>query len=244
MGLDTTRIQAVLFDYGNTLIRFSRPEVEACDGALASGLEALFGPVDRALLKEIRDADRLAPYQNGLRERDLAEMTTKLVEGLYGRTPNADQIALLVRARFDAVVQAITAPAYVPVLLAALGRKYKLGIVSNYPDADAIRTSLNRLELAGFFSSVVVSADVGRVKPHPLPFETCLSALGVGAQRALFVGDNWLADVQGAKRLGMQVVRTIQYEAPEQFDPQPGDFEPDAVIGHLTELEGLLGTGQ
>lgn len=171
-------------------------------------------------------------------------MTTKLVEGLYGRTPNADQIALLVRARFDAVVQAITAPAYVPVLLAALGRKYKLGIVSNYPDADAIRTSLNRLELAGFFSSVVVSADVGRVKPHPLPFETCLSALGVGAQRALFVGDNWLADVQGAKRLGMQVVRTIQYEAPEQFDPQPGDFEPDAVIGHLTELEGLLGTGQ
>lgn len=73
MGLDTTRIQAVLFDYGNTLIRFSRPEVEACDGALASGLEALFGPVDRALLKEIRDADRLAPYQNGLRERDLAK---------------------------------------------------------------------------------------------------------------------------------------------------------------------------
>jgi len=241
MGLDVTRIQAVLFDYGNTLIRFSRPEVEACDAALGAELERLFGPVDRIRLKAIRDADRLAPYQNGLLERDLQEMSTRLVEQLYDRTPNADEIACLVRARFDAVVRAIQAPADLIPLLSGLGRRFRLGIVSNYPDADAIRTSIRQSGLDGFFGSVVVSADVGRVKPHPLPFQVCLEALGVVPDQALFVGDNWLADVQGAKRLGMQVVRTVQYEAPERFDPQPGDHEPDVVIDHLTQLGPLLG---
>lgn len=240
MPLNIDRIEAVLFDYGNTLIRFSRPEVDACDAALASGLEKLFGPVDRVRLKAIRDADRVAPYQNGLRERDLAEMTTRLVQGLYDRTPDAEQIALLVRARFDAVVRAIVAPDYLRALLAELGSRFRLGIVSNYPDSGAIRTSLQRLELTPCFDHVVISADVGRVKPHPLPFETCLAGLGTTADRAVYVGDNWLADVQGAKRLGMQMIRTVQYEAPERFDPQPGDLQPDAVIEHLTELPPLL----
>jgi putative hydrolase of the HAD superfamily len=240
MSLDPARIRAVLFDYGNTLIQFSRPQVHACDDALGEALERLFGPVDRVRLKEIRDADRVAPYRNGLRERGLAEMTTRLVEGLYGRQPGPDEIAVLVRARFDAVVQAIVAPGHVPGLLERVGRRYRLGLVSNYPDAEAIRTSLGRLNLARHFESVVISADVGRVKPHPLPFTTCLDGLGVVPAEVLYVGDNWLADVQGAKRLGMQVVRTIQYEAPEHFDPQPGDSEPDGVIEHLSELPALL----
>jgi HAD superfamily hydrolase (TIGR01549 family) len=243
MGLDVTRIKAVLFDYGNTLIRFSRPEVEACDAALGAELERLFGPVDRARLKAIRDADRIAPYHNGFHERKLAEMTTDLVQGLYGRVPDADQIAGLVRARFDAVVQTIEAPAYVYQLLGALSHSYKLGVVSNYPDGDAIRTSLRRLGLVEFFEKIVVSADVGHVKPHPLPFRTCLDALGVAPEQTLFVGDNWLADIQGAKRLGMQVIRTIQYDSPEHFEPQPGDAEPDAVIEHLAQLGPLLAVG-
>lgn len=244
MPLNVSRIRAILFDYGNTLIPFSRPQVEACDAALAERLGALFGPVDRAKLRSIRDADRIAPYSNGLRERSLPGMTTRLVEELYGSTPDADQLEALIRTRFDAVVEAIVVPDDVPKLLASLHGEYKLGIVSNYPDADAIRTSLQAGLLAGFFDTVVISAEVGFVKPHPLPFTTCLEGLGVAPAEALYVGDNWLADVQGAKRLGMQSVRTIQYEAPERFDPQPGDFEPDAIIEHITQLATLLSAGR
>lgn len=243
MGLDVTRIKAVLFDYGNTLIRFSRPEVDACDAALAAELERLFGSLDRGRLKAIRDADRLAPYHNGFRENSLSDMTTEMVRAMYGKPPDADQIACLVRARFDAVVEVIEAPAYVHHLLGSLSHSYKLGLVSNYPDASAIRTSLRRVGLAEFFDHVVVSGDVGRVKPHPLPFQTCPRALGTAPRQALFVGDNWLADIQGAKRLGLQAVRTIQYDSPERFKPQPGDAEPDAVIEHLAQFGPLLAGG-
>lgn len=240
MALDLSRVRAVLFDYGNTLIRFSRPEVEACDAGLARELEQLFGHVDRARVKEIRDADRVAPYRNGLRERNLPEMTTRLVQALYGTTPDADQISRLIRARYDAVVEAIQAPTYLHPLLDTLGRRFRLGIVSNYPDGDAIRASLRKLGLARFFECVVVSADIGRVKPHPLPFQKCLDAMSLTPEQAIYVGDNWLADVQGGKRLGMQVIRTIQYEAPERFDPQPEDLQPDAVVEHLTQVEPML----
>lgn len=240
MAFDISRVRAVLFDYGNTLIQFARPQVEACDAALADRLAALFGSVDRDRLKQIRDADRVAPFRNGLRERDLSEMTRRLVWELYGRQADTAQIADLLQARFDAVVRAIEAPPYICDLLAGLRGRFALGIVSNYPDGVAIRTSLSNLRLAEYFNAVVISADVGHVKPHPLPFQRCLEQLGVAAERAVYVGDNWLADVQGAKRLGMQMIRTAQYEAPERFDPQPGDFEPDAVIEHIMQLPQIL----
>jgi len=183
-----------------------------------------------------------------LAELDLDEMTGRVVRELYGpewkqgrgRVSADDAIAQLRQVRFDAVVRAIKAPDDIYPLLSALKRRFKLGLVSNYPDGGAIRASLDRLELTPYFGSVVISADVGWVKPHPRPFEQCLEQLGIIPKQAVYVGDNWLADVQGAKRLGMQMIRTIQYEAPERFDPQPGDFEPDAVIQHITELQPLL----
>ena len=52
----------ILFDYGNTLIEFSRAQIGCVDEALAAMLERRFGPVDRTRLTATRDRDRLAPY--------------------------------------------------------------------------------------------------------------------------------------------------------------------------------------
>ena len=86
----------------------------------------------------------------------------------------------------------------------------------------------------------MVSGDLGLVKPHPVPFLTILDQLGVKASRAVIVGDNWLADVQGGKQAGLQAILTTQWESPENLPRRTGDIEPDATISHLTELEGLL----
>jgi putative hydrolase of the HAD superfamily len=113
--------------------------------------------------------------------------------------------------------------------------------VSNYPDPLAVRTSLERTGLAPFLDAVVVSGDIGLVKPHPQPFQTCLDQLGLEPAEAVYVGDSWIADVQGAKGLGMQMIHTVQWDSLESLQPRPGDFEPDLVINHLTELETILG---
>jgi putative hydrolase of the HAD superfamily len=121
-------------------------------------------------------------------------------------------------------------------VLEELRTRRRLALISNYPDGQALRTSVSRTKLDGFFEVVVVSGDLGYVKPHPLLFRTALEQLGVEPAAAVHIGDNWLADVQGAKGMGMQVVLTEQWDKIEKFDPEPDDHQPDLVIGHFREL--------
>src|SRR5262249_43328437 len=106
-----------------------------------------------------------------------------------------------------------------------------------------IRASLDRTGIARRMDAVVVSGEVGHVKPHPLLFRTVLGQLGVEPREALFVGDNWLGDVQGAKRAGMWAAHTLQFDTLEVFDRETGHEEADLVLRHLSELEGYLGEG-
>ena len=87
---------------------------------------------------------------------------------------------------------------------------------------------------------VVISADIGYVKPHAKPFESMLSQLDLSPSECVYIGDNWLADVQGAKRMGMCSILTTQYVPYESFEPSEKDHSPDIRIDHLNELEKLL----
>lgn len=237
------RIRAVVFDYGNTLIEFGASRIAVCDAALADALGRLYGPLDLDRLRAIRDRQRLAPYAGDppeYRENDLNEITADLVREIYGREPAQDEVAELVRVRFEVFVRVVEPPRGVPEMLARLRSQYRLGVLSNYPDGAAIRASLLKTGLFEHFDRVVVSGDLGYAKPHPLPFETMTRGLRVPASATVFVGDNWLADVQGGKRAGMWVVHTTQYVPYEQFERRLGDLDPDAVIADLLELEPLI----
>ena len=243
MGIDRGAVRAVVFDYGNTLIPFGDAELEAYGRSLAAALERRYGPLDLERFFALRAVSRFAPYIGDpptYRENDLAAITVRLVRELYGRDPSQGELDDLLRVRFDSFVGVVRAPDYATDLLGRLGRRFPLGLLSNYPDARAIRASVDTLGWTAFFRSVVVSGDLGYVKPHPITFATVLQELGLKAREVVFVGDNWLADVQGAKRVGMQMVHMRQWIPPERFEPQDGDHAPDAIIGHLSELEAVL----
>lgn len=239
-----SNIKAVVFDYGNTLIAFGRAQVDEFDRRLGKVIEARYGGFDRNRYAAHRNADRMAPYAGdppAYRESDPAEMTAALIRDLYVREPRADELAALLEARRAAFIAVVEAEPAVAVLLAALRKRFKLGLLSNYPDGVAIRKSMDRMRLTAHFDSVVVSGDLGLVKPHPDTFAASLRELGTTPEETLFVGDNWLADVQGAKRAGMPVVHFTRWAPPEHFDRLPGDVEPDAIISRLEELIPLLG---
>lgn len=240
----TEGIKAVVFDYGNTLIEFSARQAHACDDRLAATLTALFGPHDAAELRRIRRADRNAPYAGDppeYRENDLSAITRAAVEALYGRPPDDAQLAHILQARFEAFVEVVTTdPDTVPVL-ERLAPRFRLALLSNYPDAPAIRESLRRTGLAPFLDPVIVSADLGRVKPHPLPFARMQVALRLPPDAILYVGDNWLADVQGARRAGWRSAWVTRWAPPEDMPRRPGDLQPDATIPSLASLPSLLG---
>jgi len=88
--------------------------------------------------------------------------------------------------------------------LLALGRKYRMGVISN---ADGrIADVLAKCGIADCFESITDSGIVGKEKPHPEIFEAALKSLGVKASESLYVGDIYSVDYAGAARVGMQAV--------------------------------------
>jgi len=240
MQWENVNIRAVVFDYGNTLIEFTEPHIRTCDAALADALRELFGSVDLEKLEVIRSRDRCAPYTGEYLENDMAAISANLVRKLYGREPSAAELDAILRVRYESFVSVANAPDYLHGFLDRLTGKYSMGLLSNYPDGDAIRATLEKLDMGQYFDAVVVSGDVGHVKPHALPFRTILDQLGIAAEESLYVGDNWLGDIQGAKRIGMLAAHTVQWDTPEKFAREPGDFDADLTLSHLTDLLEIL----
>jgi HAD superfamily hydrolase (TIGR01509 family) len=240
---DPTGVDAVVFDYGSTLVEFAPEQVRACDAAIAAELEARFGEHDAERFRLVRVDDRARPFQGeppSYRESTLEELASGLVRALYDRDPDADTIDAINRARRAAFLDVVEKPAYLDHVLGTLGERYRLGVLSNYPDTDAVRGSIDRLGLSRHFATVRVSGEIGLVKPHQDAFAAVSRSMEIAPERTVYVGDNWLADVQGAKRAGMRAVHSTQFLTPEPPPRRDGDAEPDAVIAHLSELLPLL----
>jgi putative hydrolase of the HAD superfamily len=109
---------------------------------------------------------------------------------------------------------------------------YVLGIITN-GTSRVQQAKIDGTGLQAFMSAVLISETEGIKKPHLEIFQRALQRLGVAPDEAVFVGDNLVADVQGAKSAGMEAV---------WYADQPGAAcaEADGVINTLGELEGWL----
>ena len=89
-----------------------------------------------------------------------------------------------------------------------LSKKFTLGLVSNFQDANLLRKWLDEVGLSGYFKQyVVISDEVGVRKPHPLLHELMQVKLNIeSSTNILYVGDNLVEDVYGPSYLGMQVI--------------------------------------
>lgn len=237
------QFDAIVFDYGNTLVPFGPAEIAGCDAALVNRLRELLGDIDAEVVRVVRDRNRMAPYLGdppAWRENDMTAIAIELVRELIGRDPTEAERNAILQVRHDAFVASIHLPDGIREMLVRLRRRHKVALLSNYPGSPAIHESLRKVGLADCFDAVVISADLGHVKPHPLLFETVLDAVQVDAAYALMVGDNWLADVQGGKRAGMSAAWITQYEPPESVARRGAGMEPDVILSRTMDLEAWL----
>jgi putative hydrolase of the HAD superfamily len=96
-------------------------------------------------------------------------------------------------------------PPDVPAALSDLrSLGFRLGVVSNANGL--VRAALKRAGLARFLDLVVDSHEEGVEKPDPEIFRRALVRMGLAAGDALFVGDVFHIDVQGARAAGLRPV--------------------------------------
>jgi HAD superfamily hydrolase (TIGR01509 family) len=122
-----------------------------------------------------------------------------------------------------------------------LAERAQLALCSNFSYAPTALALLDDFGLSRHFDSIVISETVGRRKPHAEIFEVVLGELGVRPEETLHVGDNLVADVQGAAALGMPtawITRRVRdpQAALSQYDGPPPDFQ----IRDLAELSDIL----
>jgi putative hydrolase of the HAD superfamily len=230
---------ALLFDYGNTLIAFGPEQQKAQLAAMEEVLSSEGIAYDPGRLDSLRMEQVMRPYRSDGVENKWDEVCREVVE-LFAEDPDGRVAALVSSARQRAFRESVRLIPETGGLLRRLKSRYRLGLLSNYPCVDSIRDSLRHLGILDLFDTVVVSGEVGFAKPHPRPFETLLRRMDLSAGEAVYIGDNWLADIQGAGRLGLRTVWVREHVPYERFDPADGDLPATAEIERILDLETVL----
>ncbi|OBB57102.1 HAD family hydrolase [Mycobacterium sp. 852013-51886_SCH5428379] len=118
----------------------------------------------------------------------------------------ADSIETLIAEYFEAWTADVEVADGALDCLADLSTDHTLAIVSNTHDSGLVQRLARQFGLHHAISRIVTSVDVGWRKPHPSIFRTALRTCQVSADSAVFVGDNWTADVDGPRRVGMSAI--------------------------------------
>jgi FMN phosphatase YigB (HAD superfamily) len=92
-----------------------------------------------------------------------------------------------------------------------------------------------RFGVSDVVDGVVSSHSVGWRKPHEAIFRRALEIARAQPEEAFHVGDSLIADVWGAKRLGIRAV----WRRVERQQPDVGVL-PDATVDDLTELQAAV----
>jgi putative hydrolase of the HAD superfamily len=152
-----------------------------------------------------------------------------------------DDVRLFLRAAHDVWSSYYQLAASTHALLEALrARGLKLGLVSNTASPLwLLEPVLERQGLVERMDAIVLSAEVGKRKPHPAIFERALDELGVEAGDALFVGDRVEADVLGASRVGMATVQAFWFRADEGAAGIEPDYEAFTQMDVLNVVDRL-----
>jgi putative hydrolase of the HAD superfamily len=237
-------VEALLFDYGLTLVSFTRSSealLRAHEEVIRRLRAAGVGPLPSAatLLAEVHDRVENAVARHeatgALREIDavVEERHAYAALGIRLSDELSEVVAALVQQAWWERVA--VSPATVATLEELRRRGLRLGICSNAPyRAVGLRLQLAHLGLAGLFDSVTFSSEIGWRKPAPQIFAAALGALGVEASLCAMVGDRRREDIAGARSAGMATIRTREH----RDDPGPGDA--DAVIDRISDLAELL----
>lgn len=239
-------IKAVIFDMGETLIRFVRPGSGSWREFETPGIRGIY----RYLVEQghpiaSHEDDfveaMFARLADGWRQSTGGQISLRAVDwiaaGAADHALTLDEAALIEAARRYAlpIRDGLRAADGAAATLAALRDSgYRIGLISNtiWP-AELHMEDLEQVGLLHYLEHLTFSGEIGMWKPSRQIFQRTLDALGVAPEQAVFLGDNPREDIMGAHGAGM---RAIWVRSSEFLD----DAQPDAIIETLPELLPIL----
>ena len=237
-------LDAVLFDWGDTLMQFAYDPDLVAAGHRA-GLEAIgngdLPDVERVTSHFREQYEPLFWVPGTVEEIEYPGLVRELLEN-FGVSVDDEQLGRFLQAEHAAWEPARLLAADTHALLESLrSHGLKLALVSNAFDPGwLLQRDLEQMGLAERLDFAVFSSEIGKRKPHPEIFRRALDAIGAEPEHALFVGDRLYEDIRGAGELGMTTVQAVWFRADEHPDGREPDHQAFTQMDVLNIARRLL----
>lgn len=239
----------VLFDLGNTVLMFPAGGLESegkfspkrrsvfeslvkvtYDSLARSGIDVKW-PSFFKVYKAVR-AQQITQQKQTLREYDMKERLARILNSSgFKISQTSEIIQQALEDYFEAYAKHVTIEKDTRRLLEKLHLTRKLGLVTNFAYPPCIYHMLNKFNLNHTFDAVIISGQIGWVKPSPKIFQTALRKLESKAKQTIFVGDDPDTDIKGARNAGMKTVLLSSENTCK---------DADRTITHLSELPNAI----
>jgi phosphoglycolate phosphatase len=217
--METTVLQAVIFDFDYTLADSSQGAIECINFAL-----------DEMGLDQVS-------AEAACRTIGLSLNETFLTLAKHHEPRRGDEFHRLFVQRAEEVMTNLTVLyESVPTTIEALReRGLRLGVVST-KYRRRINEILEREGLLHDFQVVIGGEDVEQHKPHPQGLLQAIEKLECSSAAAMYVGDS-VVDAELAKRAGVPLIVVLSGVTPKgHFD----SYKPMAMLENISELPGFL----
>ena len=261
MTASTRPIEALTFDFGNTLVPVSRGALASVVRATADAAASRLGPFEADAFLSIWSEERERQFREDVpefREVDIGQRGARVLARLRGAAAPAgderwddpttaasstpEEIEWLIETYSAAFLDRIPPPPAIRPMLERLAVGRILAILSNWPHAATIDRYADGAGWSPYLRAVVVSQRVGTIKPQRAIFDLAQELLGVSPDAILHVGDDWDADVVGATRAGWRAayVRGRPDDSPLPSSARDAHVQPAFELDRVTDLEQAL----
>ena len=195
--MTTSHIKAIIFDYGNVLLEWNPRNVyQRYFPDDPEGMERFFKEVD--FMEWNAQQDKGRPF----------------AEGVAALSEKFPQYAQLIQAYHDNWKDSIRGSyaGTIEILKQLKQAGYSLYGLSNW-SAETFPLAREKYDFFGLFDDMVISGEVGHVKPDPEIFQIMLNKIGRPAQECLFIDDS-LPNIKQAQAMGFAVVHFL---SPDQL---------------------------
>jgi putative hydrolase of the HAD superfamily len=205
------RPRAICFDMGYTLLRHTPTGPELYRQTLASlgyslelsAIERAHAPARDLYVRATREGRDFESSMELAREF-WTEYNTLVLDGLGLERERIAEVGEILYTTAWSPDAWQPFPDAIPTLDALRAMGIRMAVVSNFVDTQP--TLCSRHGLSDYFDVVIASVDAGAMKPDPRIWEIALRRLGVPAADSWHVGDNYWADVLGARAAGLEPV--------------------------------------